>query len=145
MSVLLFCSYQDLDLGNYERFLGVQLTRDHNITTGKAYSKVIEAERRGEYLGKTVQIVPHVTNAIQDWIERVAKVPVGPGGTGPVPEVCFIELGGTVGDIESTVFLEALRELRCRVGSSNLVYVCSWRSHNADRQWLNACCAGSST
>lgn len=60
----------DLDLGNYERFLGVTLTRDHNITTGKVYSQVIHAERRGDYLGKTVQVIPHVTDAIQDWIDR---------------------------------------------------------------------------
>jgi hypothetical protein len=62
----------DLDLGNYERFLGVTLTRDHNITTGKVYSQVINAERRGDYLGKTVQVIPHVTDAIQDWIDRGA-------------------------------------------------------------------------
>lgn len=63
----------DLDLGNYERYLGITLSRDHNITTGKIYSHVISRERRGDYLGKTVQIVPHLTNAIQDWIQRVSK------------------------------------------------------------------------
>ena len=62
-----------MDLGNYERFLGVTLTRDHNITTGKVYSQVIHAERRGDYLGKTVQVIPHVTDAIQDWIDRGAS------------------------------------------------------------------------
>ncbi|POM65594.1 CTP synthase, partial [Phytophthora palmivora] len=66
----------DLDLGNYERFLGITLTRDHNITTGKVYTHVLEKERRGDYLGKTVQVVPHVTDAIQDWIERVAQIGV---------------------------------------------------------------------
>ena len=82
----------DLDLGNYERFLGIQLTRDHNITTGKAYQQVIQRERRGDYLGKTVQVVPHVTNAIQDWIERVAFEPVD-GEAGPA-DVCLVEVGG---------------------------------------------------
>ena len=73
----------DLDLGNYERFLGVTLTKDHNITTGKVYSQVIHAERRGDYLGKTVQVIPHVTDAIQDWIDRGAcGVWVGWGGVG---------------------------------------------------------------
>ncbi|CAI0393671.1 unnamed protein product [Linum tenue] len=66
----------DLDLGNYERFLDIKLTRDNNITTGKITQAVIDAERRGDYLGKTVQVVPHVTDAIQDWIHRVAQVPV---------------------------------------------------------------------
>ena len=65
----------DLDLGNYERFLDLALTLDHNITTGKVYAKVIERERKGDYLGKTVQVVPHVTNEIQEWIEKVARVP----------------------------------------------------------------------
>merc|ERR1719329_552219 len=65
----------DLDLGNYERFLDITLTKDHNITTGKVYQQVIQKERRGDYLSKTVQVVPHVTDAIQDWIERVAQIP----------------------------------------------------------------------
>jgi CTP synthase len=65
----------DLDLGNYERFLGVTLTSDHNLTTGKVYRKVILAERKGDYLGKTVQVVPHITDCIQDWLEKVAHVP----------------------------------------------------------------------
>ena len=116
----------DLDLGNYERFMDLNLTRDHNITTGKVYMKVLEAERRGDYLGKTVQIIPHVTNAVQAWIKRVAQLPVGPPGDETVPEVCFIELGGTVGDMESAMFLEALRQLQRRVGRSNLVCVGRW-------------------
>ena len=105
----------DLDLGNYERFSNVELTRDHNITTGKIYQQVISRERKGDYLGKTVQVVPHVTNAIQDWIEHVAAIPTS-SETKKVPDVCIIELGGTVGDIESMVFCEALRQFRVRVG-----------------------------
>ena len=84
----------DLDLGNYERYLNVTLARDNNITLGKIYQKVIEKERRGDYLGKTVQVVPHVTGEIEDWIKRVAKQPVD--DTGEEPDVCIIELGGTV-------------------------------------------------
>lgn len=111
----------DLDLGNYERYLNITLTRDHNITTGKIYSHVIENERKGKYLGKTVQVVPHITNAIQDWIERVARVPVDESGL--EPEVCIIELGGTVGDIESAPFVEALRQFQFRVGSDNFALI----------------------
>lgn len=111
----------DLDLGNYERYLNVTLTKDHNITTGKIYSHVISRERRGDYLGKTVQIVPHLTNAIQDWIERVARIPVD--DTGLEPDVCIIELGGTVGDIESAPFVEALRQFQFRVGKENFTLI----------------------
>ena len=111
----------DLDLGNYERYLNVTLTRDHNITTGKIYSHVIAKERRGDYLGKTVQIVPHLTNAIQEWIERVSKIPVD--DTGLEPDVCIIELGGTVGDIESAPFVEALRQFQFRVGRENFALI----------------------
>jgi CTP synthase len=107
----------DLDLGNYERFLGITLTSDHNLTTGKIYRKVILAERRGDYLGKTVQVVPHITNCIQDWIEEVAQVPVD--DSGEIADICLIEVGGTVGDIESSVFLEALRQFQFRVGNDN--------------------------
>lgn len=107
----------DLDLGNYERYLNITLTRNHNITTGKIYSSVIERERNGDYLGKTVQVVPHITNAIQDWIEKVSRVPVDESGL--EPEVCIIELGGTVGDIESAPFVEALRQFQFRVGVEN--------------------------
>ena len=80
----------DLDLGNYERYLNITLSRDQNITTGKIYQHVIERERRGDYLGKTVQIVPHLTDAIQDWIERVARVPVDDSGR--EPDVCIVEV-----------------------------------------------------
>jgi len=109
----------DLDIGNYERFLEITLTRDHNITTGKVYDQVIKRERTGDYLGKTVQVVPHITDAIQDWMERVAHVPVD--GTDEPPDVCLVEVGGTVGDIESMVFLEALRQFQFRVGPENFL------------------------
>lgn len=107
----------DLDLGNYERFLDIKLTRMNNITTGKIYLSVIEGERRGDYQGKTVQIIPHITDAIQDWIEKTAK------GSDPAnePDVCVIELGGTIGDIEGMPFVEALRQLRRRVHRDNFL------------------------
>nr|XP_009394136.1 PREDICTED: CTP synthase-like isoform X2 [Musa acuminata subsp. malaccensis] len=111
----------DLDLGNYERFLDIKLTRDNNITTGKIYQSVIDKERRGDYLGKTVQVVPHITDAIQEWIERVAMIPVD-GKEGPA-DVCVIELGGTIGDIESMPFIEALGQFSYRVGPGNFCLV----------------------
>ena len=98
----------DLDLGNYERFLDISLTRDHNITTGKVYQAVVEKERRGDYLGKTVQIIPHITNEIKQRITKVAR------DTGA--DVVIIELGGTVGDMESMPFMEAARQLGREVG-----------------------------
>eukprot|EP01132_Coremiostelium_polycephalum_P003876 gene3876-4835_t len=106
----------DLDLGNYERFLDVHLTKDNNITTGKVYNLVIEKERKGLFLGKTVQVVPHITEEIQLWIERVSHIPVD--GSEPA-DVCVIELGGTVGDIESMPFIEALRQFQFRIGPEN--------------------------
>ncbi|XP_071922872.1 uncharacterized protein [Coffea arabica] len=140
----------DLDLGNYERFLDVTLTRDNNITTGKIYQSVLEKERKGDYLGKTVQVilctllvhcshgcmmlithcfciftvfqvVPHVTDAIRNWIETVSVIPVD-GKEGPA-DVCVIELGGTVGDIESMPFIEALRQLFFSVGQDNFCLI----------------------
>ena len=111
----------DLDLGNYERFLDISLTKDHNITTGKVYKSVIERERKGDYLGKTVQVIPHITNEIQEWIERVATIPSD--GTDNTPDACVIELGGTVGDIESAPFIEALRQFQFRVGEQNICFV----------------------
>ena len=111
----------DLDLGNYERYLNITLTRENNITTGKIYQHVIERERKGEYLGHTVQVVPHLTDAVQDWIERVAKIPVD--ATKEEPDVCIIELGGTVGDIESGPFIEAMRQLRRRAGRDNFIQI----------------------
>lgn len=111
----------DLDLGNYERFLDVTLRRDNNITTGKIYQDVLDRERRGDYLGKTVQVVPHITDAIKEKIQSVAVVAVD-GKEGP-PDVCVIELGGTVGDIESMPFIEALRQLSFTVGKDNFCLI----------------------
>ncbi len=111
----------DLDLGNYERFLDLNLGKDNNLTTGKIYAKVIEAERKGDYLGKTVQVVPHITDEIQNWIERVAQIPGD--GSSHTPDVCVIELGGTVGDIESAPYIEALRQFQFRVGRENVTFV----------------------
>ncbi|XP_022991599.1 CTP synthase isoform X2 [Cucurbita pepo subsp. pepo] len=111
----------DLDLGNYERFLDLTLTRENNITTGKIYQSVLEKERRGDYLGKTVQVVPHITDAIKNRIESVATIPVD-GQEGPA-DVCVIELGGTVGDIESMPFIEALRQLSFSVGPDNFCLI----------------------
>lgn len=105
----------DLDLGHYERFLDISLTRDHNITTGKIYGSVIEKERIGHFLGKTVQIIPHITNEIKDRIRSVAHK----SGS----EICMIELGGTVGDIESMPYLEAMRQLHAEVGDENCIFV----------------------
>jgi len=111
----------DLDLGNYERYLNITLTKDNNITTGKVYMQVIEAERRGDYLGKTVQVVPHITDKIQDWIARVARIPVD--DTNEEPDICIVELGGTVGDIESAPFIEAVRQLKRRAGKNNFLQI----------------------
>lgn len=111
----------DLDLGNYERLMGLTLTSDHNLTTGKLYSKVIERERRGDYLGKTVQMVPHLSDAVQEWLQRAACVPTD--GSGEEPEVCLVELGGTIGDMEGAVYVEALRRLRFRVGDGCFFHV----------------------
>ena len=111
----------DLDLGNYERFLDINLSKDNNLTTGKIYSKVLEAERRGDYLGKTVQVIPHITDAVQNWIEDVAARPAD--GSEKTPDACIIELGGTVGDIESAPYVEALRQFQFRVGRENVTFV----------------------
>jgi len=111
----------DLDLGNYERFLDLNLTASHSLTTGKIYDQVIKRERAGEYLGKTVQMVPHVTDAIQNWILSVARQPTSKSGE--APEVCLVELGGTVGDIESAVYLEALQQLSFKLGPKNFMMV----------------------
>ena len=106
----------DLDLGNYERFLDISLASDHNITTGKVYRTVIEKERAGDYLGKTVQIIPHITNEIKQRIQKVAEK------TGA--DVCIVELGGTVGDIESMPFLEAVRQMNTELGrGTNCLFV----------------------
>ncbi len=105
----------DLDLGNYERFLGQSLSGSHNLTTGKIYRSVIEKERRGDYLGNTVQIIPHVTGEIKRSIREVAEA----AGA----EVVLVEVGGTVGDIESMPFLEALRELSYELGEGHMAFV----------------------
>lgn len=111
----------DLDLGNYERFLDIRLTRDNNITTGKMYKHVIERERRGDYLGKTVQTIPHLTDAIADWVERVAQIPVD--GTDERPDVCIIELGGTIGDIEGMAYLSAFERFQSPALKNHLMNV----------------------
>jgi CTP synthase len=99
----------DLDLGNYERFLDIELTAAHNITTGKVYRTVIEKERRGDFLGETVQIIPHITDQIKTCIRQAAEEEF-PDGT--KADICLVEVGGTVGDIESMPFLEAIRQMR---------------------------------
>ena len=103
----------DLDLGHYERFTNSPITRNHNWTTGKIYLSVINKERRGDYLGRTVQVIPHITNEIKDCIRAVAQ------GV----DVVLVEIGGTVGDIESQPFLEAIRQLRQDVGRENTLYI----------------------
>ena len=105
----------DLDLGNYERFLDIELTRENNITTGQVYQTVIEKERRGDYLGKTVQIIPHITNEIKERIRKVAKKSSA--------DICIIEIGGTVGDIESMPFLEAVRQMHSDETREDIVLV----------------------
>lgn len=114
----------DLDLGNYERFLDITLHRDNNITLGKIMQYVMTKERNGDYLGKTVQIIPHVTDAIQEWVERVSRIPVEdiPGGDS-TPEICIIELGGTIGDIESASFVDAFRQFQFKVKRENFCCV----------------------
>ena len=109
----------DLDLGNYERYLNISLTSSHNITTGKIYSRVIEAERRGDYLGKTVQVVPHVTNAIMDWIQMTSEVSVDQSQKRTLADICLVEVGGTVGDLESGAYYEALRQFILKKGEEN--------------------------
>jgi CTP synthase len=105
----------DLDLGHYERFMDVNCSAGSSITTGKIYSQVIAAERRGDYLGATVQVIPHVTNAIKDQIVRLAREHEA--------DVVIAEIGGTVGDIESLPFLEAIRQMRTDLGHENTMYV----------------------
>ena len=105
----------DLDLGHYERFIDEPLTRINNVTTGQIYASVIDKERRGDYLGATVQVIPHITNEIKAAIRRVAE------RSGA--DVCIVEVGGTVGDIESLPFLEAIRQVRYDVGEDNVMFV----------------------
>jgi CTP synthase len=107
----------DLDLGHYERFVDVALSKASNVTTGKIYASVIAKERRGDYLGGTVQVIPHITNEIKHRILRVAENEL------PEPDVVIVEVGGTVGDIESLPFLEAIRQMKNDVGRNNVCYV----------------------
>ena len=103
----------DLDLGHYERFITTRMKRTNNFTSGQIYKSVLEKERRGDYLGKTVQVIPHVTNEIQDFVRRGAAD----------FEVAIVEIGGTVGDIESLPFLEAVRQMSLKLGPTNTAFV----------------------
>ena len=103
----------DLDLGHYERFTSSRVTRDHNVTTGKVYYSVIQKERRGDYLGRTVQVIPHITDEIKASIRKVSRD----------TDVVIVEVGGTVGDIEGLPFLEAVRQFRKDVGREHVIYV----------------------
>jgi len=103
----------DLDLGHYERFTSGRVTRDHNVTTGKVYYSVIQKERRGDYLGRTVQVIPHITDEIKAAIRKVARD----------TDIVIVEVGGTVGDIEGLPFLEAVRQFKKDVGRENVIYV----------------------
>lgn len=105
----------DLDLGHYERFIDINLNKYSNVTTGKVYSSVLRKERRGDYLGGTVQVIPHITNEIKDRVFRAARE-----GN---PDVVITEIGGTVGDIESLPFLEAIRQIKSDVGAGNVMYI----------------------
>ncbi|MEE9594675.1 MAG: CTP synthase (glutamine hydrolyzing) [Candidatus Hydrothermarchaeales archaeon] len=105
----------DLDFGHYERFLDIELDKAHNITTGKVYLQVLEGERKGDYLGQTVQIIPHITNEIKREIYDIARI--------NNPDVLLVEIGGTTGDIEGMPFLEALRQMRMENGKENVLFV----------------------
>ena len=108
----------DLDLGHYERFVETRMRRANNFTTGQIYKSVLEKERRGDYLGKTVQVIPHVTNEIQEFVKRGAGF-----GTADAVDVAIVEIGGTVGDIESLPFLEAVRQMSLQLGPNNSAFV----------------------
>lgn len=108
----------DLDLGHYERFITTRMKRSNNFTTGQIYKSVLEKERRGDYLGKTVQVIPHVTNEIQEFVKRGAAY-----GTQDAVDVAIVEIGGTVGDIESLPFLEAVRQMSLKLGPNNTAFV----------------------
>ncbi|RMX06507.1 CTP synthase [Corticibacter populi] len=108
----------DLDLGHYERFIETRMRQANNFTTGRIYQSVLEKERRGDYLGKTVQVIPHVTNEIQEYVKRGAGI-----GTPDAVDVAIAEIGGTVGDIESLPFLEAVRQLSLKLGPNNSAFV----------------------
>ncbi len=108
----------DLDLGHYERFIETRMKKANNFTTGQIYKSVLEKERRGDYLGKTVQVIPHVTNEIQEFVKRGAGY-----GTPDAVDVAIVEIGGTVGDIESLPFLEAVRQMSLKMGPNNSAFV----------------------
>lgn len=108
----------DLDLGHYERFITTKMRRANNFTTGQIYKSVLEKERRGDYLGKTVQVIPHVTNEIQEFVKRGAGV-----GSDHAVDVAIVEIGGTVGDIESLPFLEAARQMSLKLGPNQSAFV----------------------
>ncbi|MDP3165550.1 MAG: CTP synthase [Hydrogenophaga sp.] len=108
----------DLDLGHYERFIETRMRKANNFTTGQIYKSVLEKERRGDYLGKTVQVIPHVTNEIQEFVKRGAGYE-----TPDAVDVAIVEIGGTVGDIESLPFLEAVRQMSLRMGANNTAFV----------------------
>ena len=108
----------DLDLGHYERFIETRMRKSNNFTTGQIYQSVLDKERRGDYLGKTVQVIPHITNEIQDFIKRGARY-----DTVDAVDVAIVEIGGTVGDIESLPFLEAVRQMSLRMGPNNTAFV----------------------
>ena len=108
----------DLDLGHYERFITTRMKKANNFTTGQIYKSVLERERRGDYLGKTVQVIPHVTNEIQEFVKRGAGV-----GTEHEVDVAIVEIGGTVGDIESLPFLEAVRQMSLKLGPNQTAFV----------------------
>ena len=108
----------DLDLGHYERFVETRMRKANNFTTGQIYKSVLEKERRGDYLGKTVQVIPHVTNEIQEFVKRGAGF-----GTADAVDVAIVEIGGTVGDIESLPFLEAVRQMSLQLGPNNSAFV----------------------
>lgn len=108
----------DLDLGHYERFISTRMRKVNNFTTGQIYESVLRKERRGDYLGKTVQVIPHVTNEIQDFIERGAR-----SAWDGAADVAIVEIGGTVGDIESLPFLEAVRQMSLRLGRNNAAFM----------------------
>ncbi len=108
----------DLDLGHYERFVETRMRKANNFTTGQIYKSVLEKERRGDYLGKTVQVIPHVTNEIQEFIRRGARM-----DTADAVDVAIVEIGGTVGDIESLPFLEAVRQMSLKLGPNNSAFV----------------------
>ena len=108
----------ELDLGHYERFITTRMRKANNFTTGQIYKSVLEKERRGDYLGKTVQVIPHITNEIQDFVRRGAGV-----DTEHAVDVAIVEIGGTVGDIESLPFLEAARQMSLKLGPNNIAFV----------------------